>query len=130
VLGTSDLTKDLRALPSRDRLPLITSLSLALLAARAYGLATLGGVHLDLDDDEGFGMACRQGRELGFDGKTLIHPKQISTANAAFAPTREEITWSRRVTAAHAEAAAAGKGVVLVDGRLIENLHVESARGC
>jgi len=127
VLGTSDLTKDLHALPTRDRLPLLTSLSLAILAARTHGLAILDGVHLGLSDDEGLAAACRQARELGFDGKTLIHPKQIAEANAAFAPTREEIEWSRRIIAAHSEAAAAGKGVVLVDGRLIENLHVESA---
>jgi citrate lyase subunit beta/citryl-CoA lyase len=128
VLGTSDLTKDLHALPTRDRLPLITSFSLAILAARAHGLAVLDGVHLDLADDEGLAAACRQGRELGFDGKTLIHPKQIAAANATFAPTPEEIEWSRRIIAAHGETAAAGKGVVLVEGRLIENLHVENAR--
>jgi citrate lyase subunit beta/citryl-CoA lyase len=106
----------------------LTSLSLAILAARAHGLAVLDGVHLDLSDDEGFAASCRQGRELGFDGKTLIHPKQIAAANAAFAPSAEEIDWLRRIIAAHAEAAAAGKGIVLVDGRLIENLHVENAR--
>jgi citrate lyase subunit beta/citryl-CoA lyase len=128
VLGTSDLTKDLHALSTHDRLPLIASLSLAILAARAHGLAVLDGVHLDLSDDEGFAAACRQGRELGFDGKTLVHPKQIAAANAAFAPTPEEVEWSRRIIAALSEAAAAGKGVVLVEGRLIENLHVENAR--
>jgi len=128
VLGTSDLTKDLHALSTRDRLPLLASLGLATLAARAHGLAILDGVHLDLSDDEGFVASCRQGRELGFDGKTLIHPKQIAPANAAFAPSAEEVAWSRRIIAAHAEAAAAGKGVVLVDGRLIETLHVENAR--
>ena len=128
VLGTSDLTKELHAVATRDRLPLITSLGLAMLAARAYGLAILDGVHLDLSDDEGFALSCRQGRELGFDGKTLIHPKQIAPANLAYAPSPEEIEWSRRVIAAHAEAAAAGKGVVLVDGKLIEGLHVENAR--
>jgi citrate lyase subunit beta / citryl-CoA lyase len=128
VLGTSDLTKELHALVTRDRLPLITSLGLAILAARAYGLAVLDGVHLDLSDEEGFALLCRQGRELGFDGKTLIHPNQIAAANAAYAPSPEEIEWSRRVIAAHAGAAAAGKGVVLVDGKLIEGLHVENAR--
>jgi len=128
VLGTSDLTKDLHALATRDRLPLLTSLGLAMLAARAYGLAILDGVHLDLSDEEGFALSCRQGRELGFDGKTLIHPKQIAPANTAYAPSPEEVEWSRRVIAAHAEAAAAGKGVVLVDGKLIEGLHVENAR--
>ncbi len=128
VLGSSDLTKDLHAAHTRDRLPLLTALQLALLAARAYGLAALDGVHLDLSDDEGFALACRQGRELGFDGKTLIHPKQIEAANTAFAPSAEEVAWSRRIIAAYAEAARSGKGVVLVDGKLIENLHVDNAR--
>jgi citrate lyase subunit beta / citryl-CoA lyase len=128
VLGTSDLTKELHALVTRDRLPLITSLGLAMLAARAYRLAILDGVHLDLSDDDGFALSCRQGRELGFDGKTLIHPKQIAGANLAYAPSPEEIEWSRRIIAAHAEAATAGKGVALVDGKLIEGLHVENAR--
>jgi citrate lyase subunit beta / citryl-CoA lyase len=128
VAGTSDLTKDLHARHSRDRLPLIASLGLLLLAARAHGLAALDGVHLDLADDEGFAAVCDQGRALGFDGKTLIHPKQIEPANAAFGPSREEIGWSRRIIAAHAAAEARGAGVVLVDGRLVENLHVADAR--
>src|SRR5437867_2550518 len=84
--------------------------------------------HLDLSDYEGFALVCRQGRELGFDGKTVIHPNQIGPANAAFAPSAAELEWSRRIIAAHAAAAAAGKGVVLVDGKLIEGLHVENAR--
>jgi len=128
VLGTSDLTKDLHAVATRDRLPLITALGLTMLAARAHGLAILDGVHLDLSDEEGFALVCRQGRELGFDGKTVIHPSQIGPANAAFAPSAAEIEWSRRIIAAHAAAAAAGKGVVQVDGKLIESLHVENAR--
>ena len=128
VLGTSDLTKDLHAVATRDRLPLITALGLAMLAARAHGLAILDGVHLDLSDEEGFALVCRQGRELGFDGKTVIHPMQIGPANIAFAPSAAEIEWSRRIIAAHAAAAAAGKGVALVDGKLIETLHVENAR--
>jgi citrate lyase subunit beta/citryl-CoA lyase len=128
VAGTSDLAKDLHALPTRDRVPLLTALGLVLLAARADRLAALDGVHLDLADDDGFAAACRQGRELGFDGKTLIHPKQIAAANAAFAPSPEEIEWSRRIVAAHAEAEAAGRGLTLVDGRLVEALHVEEAR--
>ena len=107
---------------------MITSLGLCLLAARAYGLAVLDGVHLDLNDDEGFAASCRQGRELGFDGKTLIHPKTIAACNAAFAPDADEIAQAHRIIAAHAEAAAAGKGVVLVDGKLVESLHVENAR--
>ena len=128
VLGTSDLVKDLHALHTADRIAVLTSLSLCVLAARAYGLAVIDGVHLDLSDDAGFADACRQGRELGFDGKTLIHPKTIAAANAAFGPSEAEVAFSRRVIAAHAEAAAAGKGVVVVDGRLIENLHVADAR--
>ncbi len=128
VLGTSDLTKDLHARHTRDRLPLVTALGLALLAARAHRLAILDGVHLDLDDDDGFAASCRQSREFGFDGKTLIHPKQIDAANAAFAPAPEEVAWSRRIVAAHMAAEARGEGVTLVDGRLVENLHVEEAR--
>jgi citrate lyase subunit beta/citryl-CoA lyase len=128
VMGTSDLAKDLHCAHTRDRLPMITSLGLAMLAARAYGLAILDGVHLDLNDDDGFYLACRQGVELGFDGKTLIHPKTIEAANRVFAPSENEVAFARRVIEAHAQATAAGKGVVVVDGRLIENLHVEAAR--
>ncbi|MBK4718527.1 CoA ester lyase [Azospirillum sp. YIM DDC1] len=128
VMGTSDLAKDLHAAHTRDRLPMLTSLGLCLLAARAYGLAILDGVHLDLNDDVGFAESCAQGRELGFDGKTLIHPKTIAACNAAFAPGEDEIAQAHRIIKAHAEAVAQGKGVVLVDGRLIENLHVENAR--
>lgn len=128
VMGTSDLAKDLHCAHTRERLPLLTSLGLCLLAARAHDLAIVDGVHLDLADDEGFAFACRQGVELGFDGKTLIHPKTIGAANRAFAPAEAEIAWSRRIILAHAEAAAAGRGVVVVDGRLVENLHVENAR--
>jgi citrate lyase subunit beta / citryl-CoA lyase len=128
VMGTSDLATDLRAQPGTDRLPLLTSLSLCVLAARACDLPILDGVHLDLADDAGFARACRQGRELGFDGKTLIHPKTIALANAAFAPAPEEIAWSYRVIAAHEAAVRDGKGVVLIDGKLVENLHVANAR--
>ena len=127
VMGTSDLAKDLHASHTRERLPMLTSLGLCLLAARAYGLAILDGVHLDLDDDSGLAESCRQGRELGFDGKTLIHPKTLAAANDAFAPSPNEVDFSRRIIIAHGEAAAAGKGIVLVEGKLIENLHVEAA---
>ncbi len=127
VMGTADLTKDLRARHTQDRLPLLTSFGLCLLAARSVGVAILDGVHLDLADDEGFLAACRQGRELGFDGKTLIHPKTIAAANGVFAASSEEVAWARRIIAAHSEAIAAGKGIVLVDGKLVENLHVRSA---
>ena len=113
---------------TRDRLPLLTALGLVLLAARAYRRAVLDGVHLDLADAEGFAASCRQGRELGFDGKTLIHPTQIDPANAAFSPTAEEIARARRIIAAYAEAAGAGRGAVRIEGRLVEALHVEEAR--
>lgn len=128
VMGTSDLAKDLQASHTRERLPMLTSLSLCILAARAYRLAILDGVHLDLNDDAGFAEVCQQGRELGFDGKTLIHPRTIEPANRIFAPTDAEVEWSRRIIAAHAEAAKQGKGIVVVDGKLIENLHVLNAR--
>ena len=127
VMGTSDLAKDLHAAHTPMRLPLLVGLGTCLLAARAAGLAILDGVYLDLGDEEGFAASCRQGAELGFDGKTLIHPKQLAAANEAFAPTHDEVAFARRVIAAHAEAESEGKGVVLVDGRLIENLHVEAA---
>jgi citrate lyase subunit beta/citryl-CoA lyase len=125
VLGTSDLAKDLHARVAKDRLPLLTALGLVLLAARAYGCAILDGVHLDLADAESFAAACRQGRDLGFDGKTLIHPQQIAPANAAFTPGEEELAQARRIIAAYADA---GRGAIRVDGRLVEALHVEEAR--
>ncbi len=128
VMGTSDLTKDLGARPTPGRPELLAALSWTVLAARAHGLAALDGVHLDLADDAGLEAACRQGRDLGFDGKTLIHPRTIDAANRAFSPTAAEREQARRVVAAHAAALARGEGVVLVDGRLVEGLHVESAR--
>ncbi|MDD9876643.1 MAG: CoA ester lyase [Magnetovibrio sp.] len=128
VMGTSDLAKDLNAHHTPDRLPFMASLELCILAARAAGLAVLDGVHLDLDDDDGFRRSCQQGRELGMDGKTLIHPKTIAAANEVFAPSADEVAWSKRIIAAHAEAEAEGRGVLLVDGKLVENLHVEAAR--
>lgn len=128
VMGTSDLTKDLHALHTSMRLPMITSLGICLLAARAAKIAILDGVYLDLSDEAGFEASCKQGAELGFDGKTLIHPKTIAAANAAFAPSEAEVAWSKKVIAAYEQARTEGKGVVVVDGKLIENLHVENAR--
>ena len=128
VMGTSDLAKDLQAAHTPERLPMLTSLGLCLLAARAYGLDILDGVHLDLSDDQGLIDSCRQGAELGFTGKTLIHPKTIAAANEAFAPSEAEVAQAEKIIAAHGEAAKQGKGVVVVDGRLIENLHVENAK--
>ena len=128
VMGTSDLVNDLHAQHTRDRLPVVTSLGLCILAARAFGLAILDGVHLDLDDMAGFEAACRQGHEMGFDGKTLIHPKTLEIANRVFAPRPEDVAWAERIIAAHGAALAEGKGIVVVDGKLIENLHVLNAR--
>lgn len=128
VMGTSDLVKDLNARHTPLRLPVAASLSLCLLAARAYGLAILDGVHLDLDDEAGFKAACEQGLEYGFDGKTLIHPKQVEPCNAVFAPSEAEVARAHKIIAAFEAASAEGKGVVLVDGKLIENLHVEQAK--
>ncbi|MEI2773852.1 MAG: CoA ester lyase [Candidatus Competibacter sp.] len=128
VMGTSDLAKELDCAHTHERLPFMVSLGLCLLAARAAGLAILDGVYLDLNDETGFEFACRQGHELGFDGKTLIHPKQIGPCNKVFTPKAEDVAWSRKIIEAHAAAAARGEGVVVVDGKLIENLHVESAR--
>jgi citrate lyase subunit beta / citryl-CoA lyase len=128
VLGTSDLVKDLRAAHTALRLPIATSLGLTLLAARAYGLSILDGVYLDLENEQGFADSVQQGKEFGFDGKTLIHPKQVAKANELFAPSESEVAHARKIIAAHAEAAAQGKGVVLVDGKLIENLHVVAAK--
>ena len=126
-MGTSDLAKELHASHTPLRLPMVTALGLCLLAARAHGLAIVDGVYLDLQNDEGFADACRQGAELGFDGKTLIHPKQIGPANEVFGPGESEVAQARKIIAAHEQAAAEGKGVVVVDGRLVENLHVVEA---
>lgn len=128
VMGTSDLVKDLNAQHTPLRLPVITALGLCMLAARAYNLAILDGVYLDLNDDAGFEASCRQGLELGFDGKTLIHPKTIAIANSVFAPSPEQVAHAHKIIAAFEEASKAGKAVVLVDGKLVENLHVEQAK--
>lgn len=128
VMGTSDLAKELHCLHTRDRLPFLNSLSTVVLAARAYGLAALDGVHLDLADDDGFAASCRQGLEFGFDGKTLIHPKTIAVANETFGPDAAEVLYSREIIAAFDAAQQDGRGVVVLDGKLIENLHVENAR--
>ena len=128
VMGTSDLAKELDCTHTRERLPMITSLGICMLAARASGLVILDGVYLDLDDADGFKFACDQGGDLGFDGKTLIHPKQVAPCNEVFTPRPDFVDWSRKIIAAHAAAAERGEGVAVVDGKLIENLHVESAK--
>jgi citrate lyase subunit beta / citryl-CoA lyase len=128
VMGTSDLVKDLRARHSEERVAIMPSLGLCLLAARAAGLPILDGVHLDLNDDNGFAATCKQGAEMGFDGRTLIHPKTIATCNAAYGPSAADVDWSRKVIAAYEAASAKNEGVIVVDGKLVEQLHVESAR--
>lgn len=128
VMGTSDLVKDVHARHTPLRLPMLTSLSLCILAARAEGLAILDGVYLDLQDADGFRDACVQGLEFGFDGKTLIHPSQVDPCNEVYAPDAAEVDLSRRIIEAFAEAEKEGKGVVVVDGKLVENLHVENAK--
>lgn len=128
VMGTNDLAKELQAEHVPGRAPLLTGLGLALLAARATGKVILDGVYNDLSDDEGFEAECRQGRQMGFDGKTLIHPKQLEPANRIFAPTEDEVERAREIIGAFEEAEREGRGVVTVGGRMIENLHVDQAR--
>ncbi|MDP1806429.1 MAG: CoA ester lyase [Acidimicrobiales bacterium] len=128
VMGTNDLIKELHGQRVPDRGPLQLGLGLSLLAARATGKVILDGVYNDIKDETGFAAECAQGRALGFDGKTLIHPSQVHPCNAAFSPSADEIEHAGRVIAAWTEAEAEGRGVVTVDGRMIENLHVEQAR--
>jgi citrate lyase subunit beta/citryl-CoA lyase len=126
VMGTNDLVKELYAEHVPGRAPVLTSLSLALLAARRAGIAILDGVYNDVKDTDGFAAECRQGREFGFDGKTLIHPGQIDLANAEFAPSPKAVEDARGILDAWEQ--GAGSGVVTFNGRMIENLHVESAQ--
>ena len=128
VMGTNDLVKELGAAHSPDRLPVITGLGLCMLAARAHGLSIVDGVYNAFRDTDGLRAECMQGRDMGFDGKTLIHPGQIETANRVFAPSKDEIATARRQVEAFAEVQASGQAVAVVDGRIVENLHVETAR--
>ncbi len=127
IMGTNDIVKDMRARHTPMRLPLITALGIGMLAARAHGLAILDGVHNDIKDAEGFRAACLQGVEMGFDGKTLIHPSQVEPCNEIFAPSAAELEMAGKIVVAFKAAQAEGKGVVTVEGRMIENLHVEQA---
>ncbi|MGG5260437.1 HpcH/HpaI aldolase/citrate lyase family protein [Phycicoccus avicenniae] len=127
VLGTNDLVKELRARFVPGRAPLLTSLALVVLGARDAGVAVLDGVYNDVKDLDGFAEECRQGRELGFDGKTLIHPGQVEPCNAVFSPSAEEVEDAHGLL--EAWEAGAGSGVVTYKGRMVENLHVEVARG-
>ncbi|MEM6707935.1 MAG: CoA ester lyase [Pseudomonadota bacterium] len=128
VMGTSDLVKELRAEHLEDRSNLSFALQRTLLVARAFGLVALDGVQLDFRNGESFERSCRASRQLGFDGRTLIHPSQIATANAAYGVSEAAVAYARRVLAAWEGALADGKGVVELDGQLIENLHADDAR--
>lgn len=128
VMGTNDLAKELNARFRPDRLPMLTGIGLCLLAAKAHGVTIVDGVYNAFKDDEGLRAECAQGRDMGMDGKTLIHPAQVDIANAAFAPDAAEIDLARRQIDAFEEAAKAGQGVAVVDGKIVENLHVETAR--
>jgi (3S)-malyl-CoA thioesterase len=128
VAGTNDLAKELNCRSRADRQPLITALQMMLLAARAHGVIAVDGVYNQFKDEDGLRAECEQGRDFGFDGKTLIHPAQIDVTNAAFSPTEAEIDLARRQIAAFEETERSGQGVAVVDGRIVENLHVETAR--
>lgn len=128
VMGTNDIAKDTGALHTPMRLPMITAMGICMLAARAYGIQILDGVYNDIKDEGGFRDICQQGLEMGFDGKTLIHPSQVAPCNDVFSPTEAQLEMASRIVAGFEEAQREGKGVVTVDGRMIENLHVEQAR--
>ena len=128
VMGTNDLAKDLQCRFRADRMPLMTSLGLCLLAAKAEGVVIVDGVYNAFKDDEGLRAESEQGRDMGFDGKTLIHPAQVAIANDVFAPTQAEIDLARRQIEAFEQATAIGEAVAVVDGRIVENLHVATAR--
>lgn len=128
VMGTNDLAKELHAEHVPGRQPLLTGLGLCLLAARATGKVILDGVYNDIKDEAGFEAECLQGRQMGFDGKTLIHPSQLEPANRIWAPTAEAVEDAAALIATFEEAIAAGKGVVTHNGRMIENLHVANAQ--
>ncbi|MEM8645300.1 MAG: CoA ester lyase [Pseudomonadota bacterium] len=127
IMGTNDLLKETRTLFVPDRFPVLAWLSMAVLAARAHGLDIIDGVYNNFSDQEGLRAECEQGRALGFDGKTLIHPAQLAICNEIFTPSDEEIGWSRKILAAFKEPENAGKGVITVDGQMVELLHANIA---
>lgn len=128
VMGTNDLAKELRTRYTRDRLPMLTSLQMCLLAARAADIAIIDGVYNAFKDEDGLRFECEQGCDMGFDGKTLIHPAQVAVTNEVFAPSEDDIDLARRQIAAFEAAKAEGKGVAVVDGKIVENLHIVTAR--
>jgi citrate lyase subunit beta/citryl-CoA lyase len=128
VIGGNDLAKEMRCRPGVDRAPLLGALGLSVAAARAHGLAVLDAVYNDIEDDAGLEAQCRQGLEFGFDGKTLIHPRQVEAANRAFSPEPSAVEWSRTIVQAFDSPENAAKGVLKVEGRMVERLHLEEAR--
>lgn len=128
VVGPNDLVRETHARMVTGRAPMLTWLSVCVLAARAYGLSVIDGVYNDFKDGEGFARECEQARDMGFDGKSLIHPSQIAPSNACFAPGAAEIARARRVIAAFADPANAGRGVIQLDGEMVERLHLEIAQ--
>jgi citrate lyase subunit beta / citryl-CoA lyase len=128
VMGTSDLLNDLRASHSEKRTALLYSLSHTILAARAAQIDIIDGVHLNIEDVPGFLVACHQGKELGFDGKSLIHPSQIAVANEVFGPSQKEIDQCKKIILVYENALKEGNAVVLLEGVLIESLHVKNAK--
>jgi len=128
VMGTNDLAKDLQTRFRADRLPMMAGLGLCVLAGKAHGIALIDGVYNAYKDDEGLKVECDQGRDMGFDGKTLIHPAQLEGANTAFTPSDAEVELAQRQIAAFEECEATGQGVAVVDGKIVENLHVATAR--
>jgi citrate lyase subunit beta/citryl-CoA lyase len=127
VLGTNDLLKESRALATGGRFAILPWLSMTLLAARAYGLDVIDGVYNDFRDEPGFRAECEQGRTLGMDGKTLIHPGQIAACNEMFSPAPDEVAWARKIIAAFQLPENAAKGVITVDGKMVERLHLAMA---
>ena len=128
VAGTNDLVKEMRCRPGRDRAPLTPALSLAVMAAHSQGIAILDGVYNDIPDLEGLARECEQGLDLGFDGKTLIHPTHLETTNRAYTPDAEAVAWAQAVAAAFEAPENAGKGVLKVEGRMVERLHLAEAQ--
>ncbi|WP_298558565.1 CoA ester lyase [uncultured Aliiroseovarius sp.] len=128
VMGTNDLAKELNTRFRADRLPMMGGLHMCLIAAKAHGVVIVDGVYNAFKDEEGLKAECDQGRDMGMDGKTLIHPAQLDIANAAFAPSEAEIDLAQRQIAAFEEAEASGQGVAVVDGKIVENLHVVTAK--
>jgi citrate lyase subunit beta/citryl-CoA lyase len=128
VIGTNDLVKEMRCRPGAERAPLVPALAMSVMAARAYGLAILDGVYNDIPDLDGLARECAQGADLGFDGKSLIHPTHLEIANRAFSPEAQAVAWARTVAQAFDSPENSGKGVLKVEGRMVERLHLAQAK--